>query len=521
MGCLFSLVRALPGWRRIELALLLILAVAALGTRLVGLERYSGSYPEGVRAEQLLLMGLGFRPFKDIFSDQGPWLLDVLYPGFALFGPNLIGVRAVVVAMSLVGLGAAYWLGCQLSGRVCALVSVALLAASPTYLKFSRIAVAELVAIAPAMLSLAAAARFADAGASRWLVLSGLLAGVSLLIKPIVVGIVPAVALTVLIRPRRWRSLAILAATGGITILVGVLVVGLPEILGQIVVFRLQSRAVEGWSLAANLSRARQELGPEGTALYLLGALGLVGALASRRAWPLALWSAGSVATLAAHSPLHGKHFTLVVVPVVLLAGLALGRAAEFAGNRTRRWPGLAFGLLVSLAAALYAAALPSQLARDRELLLADDLFERDASAPLYGDAIATLERTTPTGSYIVTDHAYLAFAAARPVPPFLAEASATRVHAGTLTDDQAIDNTQRFHSQAVLLWADKLSDLRRYRSWVQREYLLARVWAAEDDTRPQLWLPRSGAASDYRAAMRLGLTPGPAEPLDGRLRAV
>lgn len=501
-----------------------LLVLVALASRLVNLDRYTGSYPEGVRAEQLLLMSQGFRPFRDIFSDQGPWLLDVLYPGFVLFGPSLVGVRAVVVFASLVCLVGVYLVGRRMGGPLAGLVGVALLVASPTYLKFSRLAVAELVAIAPAVLALGAALRYADGGRRRWLVAAGALYGVSLLIKPIAFAVGPALLLASASggwRPGSWRATGLLALSSGLTVLVGALLVGLPEIAQQIVLFRLQSRAVEGWSMAANLARAREELADEGIAFYLLGLLGLGLALARRRTWPLALWALCSLATVAVHSPLHAKHFTLAVVPTALLAGLPLARLANLPRVAGSGRAGQAVALLTAVLGVLYLVGLPAILARDREALTSRDLFDRDPSVVWYDDATASLRQSTPAGSFVVTDHAYLAFAAGRPLPPFLAEASATRVRAGTLSDEQAIEHTSRFDSRAVLLWADKLVDLKRYRAWLQGEYRLAKVWATEADTRPELWLPRRDEPSAQRAALREGLSPGPSQALDGRLRAV
>jgi 4-amino-4-deoxy-L-arabinose transferase-like glycosyltransferase len=501
--------------------LLAVLLVAAVASRLVNVGLYSGSYPEGVRAAQLLLLSLGFRPFRDIFSDQGPWLLDLLHPGVVLFGDNLVGVRTVVIAASLLGLLGAYAVVRQLGGRAAALSTVALLVLSPTYLRFSRLAVAELVAITPALFALAAAARFAHTGRRRWLVASGVLYGVSLLAKPIAFGVGPALALAIFWHRDRWRALAILVVSSAVTVLVGTLVVGLPDIVRQILIFRLQSRAVEGWSLAANLARAREHLAEEGLPLYLLAALGLALALRRRRTWPLALWLVVSFATIAVHSPLHAKHFTLATVPAALLGGLPVQALLDAASRLRRGLPTVVPAAMAGVIGLVYLASLPGVLARDQRLLVSTDLFDNDASAPWYGDAIATLARTTPPGSFVVTDHAYLAFAAGRPLPPFLAEASATRVRAGTLTDEQAIENSQRFDTRAVLLWADKLVDLKRYRAWVQREFLLAKVWAAEDDARPELWLPRDADPAIHRAALRTGLHPGPAASLDGRLRIV
>src|SRR2546423_1082202 len=56
--------------------------VLAAAPRLANLGVYSGSFDEGVRAEQLLLMAAGYRPFRDIFASQGVLLLDLLYPWF-------------------------------------------------------------------------------------------------------------------------------------------------------------------------------------------------------------------------------------------------------------------------------------------------------------------------------------------------------------------------------------------------------------------------------------------------------
>src|SRR5438876_4525372 len=128
---------------RLEAALAGLLGAGCVVARLVNLGLYTGSYPEGIRAEQLLLMAAGFQPFRDIFSDQGPWLLQGLYPGYRLLGGSLIGVRADVVVGSLVGLVGLYWVLRQLAGPVGALASVMLLGISPLYLQFSRIAVAE------------------------------------------------------------------------------------------------------------------------------------------------------------------------------------------------------------------------------------------------------------------------------------------------------------------------------------------------------------------------------------------
>src|ERR687885_1240864 len=107
-------------WPLVEgLALVGLLGVA-LALRVVDPEGPRSSFPdlfdEGIRAEQLLLMANGFRPFRDIYSAQGLLLLDLLYPFYALFGGTLGAARLGVGLLSVVGLAGAWWSGRQAGG---------------------------------------------------------------------------------------------------------------------------------------------------------------------------------------------------------------------------------------------------------------------------------------------------------------------------------------------------------------------------------------------------------------------
>jgi hypothetical protein len=478
----------------------LILSVAVL-TRWQGLDLYTGSYPEGIRAEQLLLMAHGFRPLRDIFSDQGPWLLQVLYPGYILLGGTLVAVRITVVVASIVGLLATSWVARQASGRWAGLTALLLLTLSPIYLQFSRISVAELLAVAPATLALGCAVRRRAGGNCAWLFAASILFAASLLIKPITLGTAPALALT--LGPRRWRDLLLLAGTTGLVVTVGILIVGWNEVVQDIIQFRTASRGVEGWSLAVNLSRSRRELASEGPLLLALSGLGLLLALARPTTWPVALWLVGSTGLILLHAPLHSKHFAVVVVPVAALAGLAAGKIGSLVSGLTasrRPLAGLAGSIL------LLAVALASTWWFLRSDPGAQDFAERDGARVWYADAIDSLRRVLAADEYVVTDHAYLAWSANRLIPPGMVEASATRVRAGSLTDAMAITQTEEFGARAVLLWADKLVDLKRYRNWLTERYVPAKVWAVAGDTRPVLWLRNDASLATARESLGVGL---------------
>src|SRR5581483_10864659 len=126
----------------------------ALRLRLLSLDAYTGSFDEGIRAEQLLLMAAGYRPFRDIFASQGPLLLDLLYPFFAAFGQTLAAARMGVVICSIVALVGAWWIARLATGPLGGLAAVVILGLSRVFLEGSRLALAEVPTIAPALLAI-------------------------------------------------------------------------------------------------------------------------------------------------------------------------------------------------------------------------------------------------------------------------------------------------------------------------------------------------------------------------------
>jgi predicted membrane-bound mannosyltransferase len=182
------------------LAPLAIVAVA-LPMRLANIGSYSGKGDEGIRAEQLLLMAAGFRPVKDVFASQGPLSLDVFYPFYLLLGQTLAGARLAVVVQSVLAILAVYWTARLVCGRVGGWLSAALLIASPTFLKNSRLALVEIPAMLPAIVALGAALAYQQRGERRWLIVSAVALALALAIKPMVVAVVPAAGLALLLRP--------------------------------------------------------------------------------------------------------------------------------------------------------------------------------------------------------------------------------------------------------------------------------------------------------------------------------
>jgi hypothetical protein len=207
-------------------SLLLLLAIA---TRAVNLE-YRLVYPdddEGIRGVQLLLMQAGFRPLGEIYASQGPLLLDLLFPLYQLYGGGLEAARLAVASYSLLALVGTYWVGRQVGGPLGALAAALFLVLSPIYLDNSRRALAEAVALGPAVLAVGAALIYARLGQRRWLMLAAALLGLSLLVKPITASAVVPVGLAVFGRRQGRRDLLTAGLVVVCVVLVGSLAVGL------------------------------------------------------------------------------------------------------------------------------------------------------------------------------------------------------------------------------------------------------------------------------------------------------
>lgn len=502
--------RGRPTWAEaseaIGAALLFALAVAM---RLVNPSVYSGLFDEGIRAEQLFLMSAGYRPFRDIFAAQGPLLLDLLHPWFVLFGQDLAAARWSVGVYSLVGLVGAYWLARLVGGPLAALTTLLLLVLSPLYLEGSRIALAEVPALAPAAFAVGAAVTYARGGSRRWLVGCGLLLAVSLLMKPITLAAGVPVGLAVL---SRWRHgvrrmvvdgllLGALVAGVGLAVVVGV---GLAGVFDQIVAYRLESRGSEGWSIWKNRVALARALTFEADAFPWLGAAAGLLLLARRRvdAALLVAWAVASVALLLAYSPLHGKHAVVMIPPLAVLVGVGIAEAIRRA--RQARPVAARIAIAVALAGLLiwYATAIPTLAAQSGSLLKVTADTDVDPAVEQYADAVAVIRLLSGPDQFVVTDHPYLTFLAARKVPPLLVDTSRSRIRSRSLRGAEAIAQATPYDPALVVLWADRLRGLSEFKRWVEANYRLVKVYNRRNDLDRGIYVPEGRDLGGVRALL-------------------
>lgn len=472
----------------VELLALALLLGLALQLRLANPEHYTGSFDEGVRMEQLLLMEHGYRPFRDIYASQGPLLLDVLYPLYRLFGGTLGAARLSVSALSLAGLLGAWW-SARLLHPLAGLGVAALLALSPGYLENSRLALAEVPSLAPCLWALGCALRWQRGGRSAWLCAAGLLATLGVLIKPMALGIAAPLAVAVLMRPRRdvgavgWALVASAALTA--VVLLALDPARVLEVLGG---YRLGaerrpgSEAVQNWSLISKV------LGVERVGFVLLAG---AGALLGLALWPRAVlllvaWPLAQLVVFLLYTDLADKHIVYLVPPLALLGGAALGGLAVVARralqSRALRWR---LGALAAAGAALvYLLTAPALWNADLALLRdADERARRDAAGTQAQAAL--MAALAGPEEFVLTDHPLAAFAARRLVPPWLVDTSGTRVDAGALTSEVAIREAERYRPSVVVTWRRRLGKLDGFMRWLERGYRLVATYPGSDPANP------------------------------------
>jgi hypothetical protein len=502
---------AVPGLRAgwLEGCIALALLAAAVAMRLVNPRVYSGLFDEGIRAEQLFLMSAGFRPFRDIFAAQGPLLLDLLHPWYVLFGQDLAAARWSVGVYSLLGLAGAYWLARLVGGPVAAITAAVLLVVSPLYLEGSRIALAEVPALAPATFGVGAAIVYARGGSRRWLIACALLLTISLMIKPITLAAGVPAGLAVLSRWRFgfWRMVLdglILGLLVGVASLLIVVGVGLAGVLDQIVAYRLESRGSEGWSLWKNRDALVRALSFEPPALPWLGAAAGVLLLSKRRvdAALVVSWAAASLGLLLMYSPLHGKHMVVLIPPVAVLIGVGVGYAIGLVRGSGSLPVRAVVGVALAGLVVWYATAAPALAAQSGQLLKVTADTDVDPAVEQYADAVNVIKTLTGPADYVVTDHPYLTFLASRLVPPLLVDTSRSRIRSRSLRGADAISQASAYDPKLVVLWADRLRGLSEFKAWVEREYRMVKVYNRRNDLDRSIYVPETRDMAEVRALL-------------------
>jgi 4-amino-4-deoxy-L-arabinose transferase-like glycosyltransferase len=504
--------------------------VAGIFLRLNNLGLPVDNYDEGVYVSSLRSLATGHTLYAQVYCGQPPLFLLLLLPWYRLFGLTLAAARLGVVAYSLIGQGAMWWLGWQLGGRRVGLIALTLLAFDPLYLAQSRSVQAEAPALAFSILAVALAAHARRKPDLRYAALCGVALGVGFMIKLFVVpAIIPIGAFLLApmwhdlvaesLAQRQWPTRARLneplrASWPTVAASVGAF---LAVVL--LAFFSQPDRGAE-WAQVIGLhAHATGALANQrGNNLHLF--LGIwweiplcaAGTLAGIWGWQrgqwtatvIALWGAACIIVLALQTPLFDHHLALLppafIPGAALLPGLIVPHPhpAPTPPQRRGSAPRIARASVRSLQpgrAVLFAPrdksprgpflarlSLPHIVSGWLALLLLI------AFGKSLGQEIAA-QRSLPTGllqaasgvqfytlpdDQIVTDDQTIAVFANREVPAALVDTSTVRITSGALTTQQVIAAASNPRVVAILWYSGRFALLPGLKTWVQRHFVLA-----------------------------------------------
>lgn len=427
--------------------------------------RFEFDYDEGVEAVKALLHLRGFALHTEVWSDHPPLFTLLLSLVFRALGVSIVGARLLVLAFSTLALFVSMlYLRMHWSyGHGAAAVLLIMLL--PHFPVLSVSVMIGLPAIALALAALLCAARWHRVGGVHWLILSGILLGLSAMVKLYTLVAAPAV-LAALIHTGRTTA----RGRGTIRAALMPALNWSAPFLAVVGIFLVQVVRPENWHqlfgvhLAAGTAAAAE--GAPAAAGYLrsewpLMAAALLGWLLAARdhrapALHLGWWAVLAWAFLALNRPVWYHQLLLLTIPAALLASVAAGEGI-LALPRIRRGPSgwdrwvfvriagltlVAFYALSRIGPA--AAPLDLRLPNLRPLAASDDAAESASLAVIMGYA--------EEARWMLTDRPMVAVHAGVPVPPDLAVISGKRLATGELTESDLLQALDRYRPELVVL---------------------------------------------------------------------
>lgn len=458
------------------LAGLTLLLSAALGLQVLYLLWGEWSFDQGHNLLLAKLIDHGYRPYSEIFMDRPPLFFWNIGPAYAFF-KSVEGMQLLMVAYALLAIAALVSIGASLDGRLTGLLAGTLLAFNFAFFAFTRTVAPEIPALALALVSLALGLRYWLSGRPLWLGLSAAAMGGSLLVNYFMPWLMPLILLA-LVAPRRHRpaaSLKIMARRGWLwsAIVAGIALLpwfaaGFRRVLDQAILFHLLKSAAAETASPNNLDLVWQAFN-RSPLLSVSAVAGLILALVHfRRGGWLALgWFGLTLAFLLIYSPLRSKHLILFTPVLALLASLPIAALLRLWWRPTpARWPGGLAGAMLAALLAWELAAPFQALAKPKEPMIDEKI------QPLAD----LLRQFTSPADCLITDDPYLAFAADRLTPPWLANLSYARFDSGVLDAPTMIDITETAGCQVVAPVLDRLKNANRpYYNWAKGRYV--RTW--------------------------------------------
>jgi hypothetical protein len=466
-----------------------IVLLIAVWVRSIFLEAFPLSPDEGIHLMWIRLIEAGYTPYSEVYITYPP-----LYPLFLTWSwklwPTLTGLRWFTFGYTFLSVVIAALIARRTGGDVAGVATAALFSMAPEFVFQSRAVLGEIPSITWSLLAVWLAIIYRDTGRRLPLILSAISLACSLLTKVLSPFIAILVALIILSRFFKVRSLAelhhqwrahrrrflidIFWWSCGLIVPLALMFVLFDwgPLLQQVVGQRLSARTayIQDSSYWASRFERLGLFASDNLWAIPLAALGLFATFAWRMKERVTLlaWFALAVLMLLVHEPIRYKHFTILLPLLAIWAGVAVAQmwqsVAHFRG--TPRWA-KATTLLGLLLLTAYFLSLPGIVKGwQAGLEVADPPVDERV-------ALDFIQKVTVPDDCMITDDMQLAYWSGRLVPPELAEVSSNRLKAGELTLDELIAISTRYDCQVVAAVSNRIPKyLPDYMDWVKQHYL-------------------------------------------------
>jgi 4-amino-4-deoxy-L-arabinose transferase-like glycosyltransferase len=415
----------------LSLAAVVIRLPAVLSTRHL-------SFDDGVYGATAVAMRHGARPYRDVFSSQGPLHHPLLYVADLVGGRTQNAPRVLSLAAAVVITVAVYLVARRIAGRRAGVVAAALVTTSGSIFLVTTGISGDGPAIAFAASAVAVAFAYRDRPTTARAVGVGLLVGAACSVKLLAAPVVVPVALAML-ACRRTREVVVAAVMAVAVPLVLAAPWGYSRVWDQSVRYHHEARR---YSVAEAVWRMITTLVERDTIVVGTAVVVLVVAITARDRWSAAaqpwVWRTGTalgawlvvqVGFLLTESAMWRPHVSELIVPLTLLAALRL--------------PSMRV-LMVT-----WAVTLPIFLVGTWGFAEPGGYHGVDAE-------VAARLRALPSHAVVVTDEPGFPWRAGLPVPDQLVDVSVKQFDQGRITEPEVLRAARARDACAVLVTSDE-----------------------------------------------------------------
>jgi 4-amino-4-deoxy-L-arabinose transferase-like glycosyltransferase len=444
---------------------------------------YSRDYDEGVYLTSARMVAAGHPLFSSVFSSQPPVLVEMLALTFRLFGETVVTGRELIIFFSLITLLSVALIATHWVNRYAAPLTIVALALALTFFKLSLVVQAEPPALAFALLAILAILRARQRSwQSVWLIVGGMCFALGTLCKLFIAPLILPIAFLFLLSPQasgssKWemeamnlkaaskcaRRFLIFCLACGILLCVWLAFYEFGYLYDQVASFHLAMRQVFPLERINNLQQIGELLRSE-IGLTLSAILGLI--ILFRKnflaaTW-LCIWMIAVCLFAINHTPLYWRHLVLLLPPLALAAGASILWVPDV---WRRPWSRpLLFLLLLPLFNYETGAGVGLSIKRDLKTLSAGSQLEEQNR-----EVEKLIRQHTRPEDFVVSDEQIQVFLAGRLSPPQLCDTSYSRIKAGYLTGEQAIQASEG--ARMIIFSNGRLSQLPEYRQWVRSHF--------------------------------------------------